>query len=112
MEMNTGLFLTLGILSLICSWTMVHTLYSTHYARLFYREDIGGLSFPEGDKYKPDYLDFAYFSFCIGSTFQVSDVEVSDRRLRKVVMFHSLLAFAINTFVVALTINMVSGLVN
>ena len=110
--LNTGLFLSLAIASLICSWLMVHTLYTTHYARLYYREDKAGLSFPEGEKFRPDYMDFAYFSFCIGSTFQVSDVEIKDRRLRQIVLFHSLLSFAINTFVIALTINMVSGLVN
>lgn len=103
-------FIGLIIFALALSWSMVHTMYVLHYGRLYYKEDKGGLSFPEGEKFKPDYMDFAYFSFCIGCTFQVSDVEISDRRLRKVVLVHSLLSFAINTFLVALTINIIAGL--
>ncbi|UAY52868.1 DUF1345 domain-containing protein [Ferruginibacter albus] len=59
---------------------------------------------------KPDYLNFAYFSFVIGMTFQVSDVQVSDRHIRRTVLAHGILSFALNTFVVALTINLIAGL--
>jgi len=48
----------------------------------------------------------------LGCTFQVSDIEVSSRKIRRVVLFHGLLAFALNTFVVALTINIISGLIH
>jgi uncharacterized membrane protein len=67
-----------------------------------------GLEFPEEDC--PDYLDFAYFSFVIGMTFQVSDVQITSRIIRKQVLLHGLLSFALNTFVVALTINLIAGL--
>ncbi len=93
---------------------MVHTMFTFHYAHIYYDDDennaahhAGGLEFP---KEKPDYLDFAYFSFVIGMTFQVSDVEISARLIRRVALLHGLLAFLLNTFVVALTINLIAGL--
>ena len=81
---------------------------------MYYNEEkqtkgpLQGLDFP--DEKKPDYIDFAYFSFIIGMTFQVSDVSISARGIRRTALAHALLAFALNTFVVALTINLVAGL--
>jgi uncharacterized membrane protein len=103
------------IFSVILSWVMVHTIMTFHYANLYYdddekkeKEQQEGLKFPEEDA--PDYLDFAYFSFVVGMTFQVSDVEVTNKKMRKVVLAHGLISFALNTFVVALTINFIAGL--
>jgi uncharacterized membrane protein len=103
------------IFSVILSWVMVHTIMTFHYANLYYdddekrkKEQREGLKFPEEDA--PDYLDFAYFSFVVGMTFQVSDVEVTDKKMRKIVLVHGLVSFALNTFVVALTINFIAGL--
>lgn len=107
------LFLPISIAAMMLSWIMVHTVFTFHYAHLYY--DLNkdgklskGLAFPEEDK--PDYIDFAYFSFVIGCTFQVSDVEISSRKIRRLVLLHGLLSFALNTFVVALTINIIAGL--
>jgi len=106
----------LAIAGIMLSWIMVHTIFTFHYAHMYYFKnggDIAGdgsLDFP-GDK-KPDYIDFAYFSFVIGMTFQVSDVQISSRIVRRTVLAHSLLSFALNTFVVALTINLIAGLKN
>lgn len=101
--------------SVLLSWAMVHTILTFHYAHIYYDDDEegkevqrGGLEFPE--EKKPDYLDFAYFSFVVGMTFQVSDVQVTDKKLRRMVLVHGLVAFALNTFVVALTINFIAGL--
>ncbi|MES2848287.1 MAG: DUF1345 domain-containing protein [Bacteroidota bacterium] len=106
---SKNLFLLVSVSGIIFSWAIVHTVFTFHYAHLFYSgKSEGGLDFP-GDE-KPDYLDFAYFSFIIGCTFQVSDVEISSKKIRRVVLLHGLLAFMLNTFVVALTINIVSGL--
>ncbi len=69
-----------------------------------------GLDFP--GKEKPGYLDFAYFSFVVGMTFQVSDVQITSRTIRRLVLAHGLISFFLNTFVVALTINIVAGLKN
>ena len=114
---NSGalLYLPIAVGGILLSWMMVHCMFALHYAHIYYDDDendtskhAGGLEFPE--EQHPDYLDFAYFSFVIGMTFQVSDVEVSDRTLRRIVLLHGLLAFGLNTFVVALSINMVAGL--
>lgn len=113
-------FLPVVLSAMILSWILVQTQYIFHYAREYYDEDasgrkeeIGGLEFPKEDKneeYHPDYMDFAYYSFCMGCTFQVSDVSITSKNLRKITMIHGLLAFFMNTFVVALTINLVAGL--
>ena len=100
---------------MMLSWIMVHTLFGFHYAHLYYGDDTNdpsshaeGLEFPK--EKKPDYLDFAYFAFVIGMTFQVSDVDITGRSIRRVALLHGLLSFGLNTFVVALTINLIAGL--
>ena len=104
----------LSITGIMSAWTMLHTIFTLHYAHLYYsktrKDDVlsSGLDFPE--EKKPDYIDFAYFSFVIGMTFQVSDVQINSRIIRRTVLAHGLLAFALNTFVVALTINLIAGL--
>ena len=103
-----------AVISIIMSWVLVHTIFTFHYAHLYYFKNMDDttegkpLDFP--GKTKPDYLDFAYFSFVIGMTFQVSDIEIPSRTIRRTVLAHSLLSFALNTFVVALTINLIAGL--
>ena len=72
------------------------------------RKAKGGLQFPADDL--PDYFDFLYFSVVVGMTFQVSDVQVTSRRLRRLVLLHGLLSFLFNTVIVALTVNIAAGL--
>ena len=103
----------LSITGIMTSWVLLHTIFTFHYAHLYYSKikgnpTVSGLDFPE--EKKPDYIDFAYFSFIIGMTFQVSDVQINSRIIRRTALAHSLLAFALNTFVVALTINLIAGL--
>jgi uncharacterized membrane protein len=104
----------LSILAIILSWLMIHTIFTFHYAHKYYddaedtNQDAGGLLFP--GETNPDYLDFAYFSFVVGMTFQVSDVQITTKKVRKLVLLHGLIAFGLNTFVVALTINLIAGL--
>ncbi|MVT09635.1 DUF1345 domain-containing protein [Chitinophaga tropicalis] len=114
-DVKPVLYVPVAVAGIMLAWGMVHTMYTMHYAHIYYDDDedneqhhAGGLSFPEEDK--PDYLDFAYFSFVIGMTFQVSDVEISARKLRRVALMHGMISFVLNTFVVALTINMIAGL--
>ncbi len=113
-DVTKEIYLPIIIGGMMLSWIMVHTTFCFHYARLYYNDyrrtnkNIAALSFPEEEH--PDYLDFAYFSFVIGMTFQVSDVEINSRIIRRVALAHSLLAFALNTFVVALTINLIASL--
>lgn len=109
------LYIPVAVSSMAFAWLMVHTIYSFHYAHMYYDDDedspgndATGLEFP--GKGKPDYVDFAYFAFVIGCTFQVSDVEISSKKIRRVALVHGLLSFGLNTFVVALSINIIAGL--
>ncbi|MCD2423380.1 DUF1345 domain-containing protein [Niabella pedocola] len=106
------LWLPLSVSAMIASWLLVHTIYTFHYAHLYYQDGAkgSGLHFPGEEK--PDYRDFAYYALCMGCTFQVSDVDTTSKKLRMVTMYHGLISFALNTFLVALTINIVSGLVH
>jgi uncharacterized membrane protein len=106
--------IALAIGTVILSWLVVHTMFAQHYAHVFYsgpRDDkiARGLIFPEGD-IEPDYLDFAYFSFVIGMTSQVSDVQINSREIRRLALLHGLVSFGFNTAVLALSINIISGL--
>ena len=98
-----------SVVSVVLSWLAVHTAYTLRYARLYYDDCAGGIDFND-EKGKPSYLDFAYFAFTIGMTFQVSDTEISDRRIRGTVLRHALLAYLFGTVIVATTINLVAGL--
>jgi uncharacterized membrane protein len=109
--------LTISIAGMILSWVLIHTIFTLRYAHIFYDNDkerpeehAAGLEFP-GEK-KPDYLDFAYFSFVLGMTFQVSDVQVTSKRLRRLALLHGILAFGYNTIMIALTINLIAGFGN
>ncbi|MCY7292583.1 MAG: DUF1345 domain-containing protein [Ferruginibacter sp.] len=112
---NELLTVLISFFSVMLSWILVHTILTFHYAHMYYDDDASGkkqhregLNFPEDEA--PNYLDFAYFSFVIGMTFQVSDVEVTDKKIRRLVLLHGLISFLLNTFVVALTINFIAGL--
>ncbi|MGZ3761335.1 MAG: DUF1345 domain-containing protein [Mucilaginibacter sp.] len=114
---NIDSHIFLALASVIVSWWLVHTLFTMRYAHMYYDTDgdegisraYGGLDFPE--EKEPDYLDFVYFSFVIGMTFQVSDVEISDRGMRRLAWLHGLVSFAFNTAIVALSINIISSLI-
>ncbi|HVY17160.1 MAG TPA: DUF1345 domain-containing protein [Rhodopila sp.] len=110
-----ALYLGLVAATLFLSWLMTHVTFAFRYAHEYYSNDLGGpdadggLDFP-GEKL-PDYLDFLYFSLVLGMTFQVSDVQITSRKLRRVATVHGVLSFLFNTVIVALTVNLVAGLV-
>lgn len=112
--LSSHLLLAAG--TVISSWILTHTAFAMHYAHLYYSgpDDDGdgttgsGLEFPS--EKNPDFLDFAYFSFVVGMTFQVSDVQISGRGIRRWALAHGLLSFLFNTLILALSINLVSGL--
>jgi uncharacterized membrane protein len=112
---NEHILLAIGAVAI--SWWLVHTVFSLRYAHLFYDTDTddggtkkgGGLDFP--DTKEPDFLDFIYFGFVVGMTFQVSDVQITDRNIRRLCLLHGLISFAFNTAIVALSINVISGLI-
>eukprot|EP01037_Dinobryon_pediforme_P018235 gene18235-18492_t len=100
--------------TLFASWLMTHVVFCLRYAHEFYETSPGGtgieggLEFP-GDT-EPDYWDFMYFALVLGMTFQVSDVVITSRTLRRVAMLHGLLGFLFNTVVIALTVNIGASL--
>jgi uncharacterized membrane protein len=101
----------LSLLAVVAAWSLTHTSYTLRYAHLYYRDDAegeGGLTFPGGD-HKPDDFDFAYFAFTIGMCFQVSDVAVTSRQIRRAVLFHAVISFAYNTVILALSLNLLFG---
>lgn len=99
--------------TLLLTWLFANSVYTLHYAHMFYSPkpkdggDCAGIDFP-GTK-EPDYLDFAYFAFTLGMTFQTSDVEISNRLVRRIVLLHCFAAFIFNLGVIAFTINTLSG---
>lgn len=105
----TEIVLIVGTLAL--SWLFSSLIYALHYAHMFYGDDngkdAGGVEFP--DTKEPDYWDFLYFSTCLSMTFQVSDMDITSGRMRRVVMFHCLAAFVFNLGIIAFTINVLGG---
>ena len=113
--LSEGLETAIYIAGVTFSWILLHIIFTSRYAHLYYGdhakkkgEMAKGLEIPGNEA--PDYLDFAYFSFVIGMTFQVSDVQISSRQIRRVVLIHGVLSFLFNTVIVALTINVVVNL--
>ena len=98
--------------TILLSWVFAHTSFAVHYAHDFYADlsagRPAGLIFP-GDVKEPDYWDFLYFSFVVGMTCQVSDVQVASRFWRRLVLAHGLVGFLFNTVVLALCINLLAG---
>ena len=100
--------------TLLASWLMLHATFCFRYAHEYYSRSgpdaafDGGLEFPE--EKRPDYLDFTYFSVVLGMTFQVSDVQITSRKLRRLATLHGLLSFLFNTVIVALTVNIGASL--
>ncbi|MGE5521584.1 MAG: DUF1345 domain-containing protein [Candidatus Dadabacteria bacterium] len=118
---KTGLssHVLLTVVAVGFSWSLIHTLFTIRYAHLYYlfaghkekeqRDHMKGLLFPGHEQ--PDFIDFAYFSFVLGMTFQVSDVQITSRKLRHLALIHGLISFVYNTIIVALSINIISGVI-
>jgi len=97
-----------GVVSVILSWTTVHTVFALRYARIYYGGRDGGVSFNQDEK--PCYVDFAYLAFTLGMTFQVSDTDLQTKEIRRQALKHALLSYLFGTVIVATTINLVAGL--
>ncbi len=100
--------------TLLLSWLVTQSIFAARYAHEWYErrasgELARGLSFPDEDE--PDYWDFVYFSVVLGMTFQVSDVAIGARPLRRLAAVHGFLGFVFNTVIVALTVNLAAALV-
>jgi uncharacterized membrane protein len=102
------LHVALGLASVALSWTVVHTVFTLRYAGLYYTGTDGGVSFNQDEP--PAYGDFAYLSFTIGMTFQVSDTDLQDTAIRRAALRHALLSYLFGTGILATTINLVASL--
>jgi uncharacterized membrane protein len=107
--LGKALLVAFGVASVMSSWTVVHTVFALRYARIYYTGADGGVDFHESAR--PAFSDFAYLAFTVGMTFQVSDTEVNSREFRAAILRHSLLSYLFGTVIVALTINVVGGLI-
>ncbi|MFO1088636.1 MAG: DUF1345 domain-containing protein [Hyphomicrobiales bacterium] len=106
--------IVLAVASIPLGWAMVHTVMALHYARLFYSPEsaadgrAGGLTFPK--THEPELSDFFYYSFVVGMTAQVSDVQVTTAPMRRVTLLHGVASFFYNTVIVALAVNIAVNL--
>jgi uncharacterized membrane protein len=98
----------LAVGSVFVSWTLVHTVFTLKYARLYYSGRVGGIDFNEPDV--PQYTDFAYLAFTIGMTFQVSDTDIQSKEIRRTALRHAWVSFPLGAVIIATSINLVSGL--
>ncbi len=116
-EGNVASHVGLAAVTVILSWLFMHLMYALHYAHLYYdsctdgeTNDIArGILFP-GDETAPDYWDFLYFAYIIGTSAQTADVNISSRIMRRIALVHCVIAFFFNTTVLALAINGAAGL--
>jgi uncharacterized membrane protein len=103
-----GVFIGLAVVSVVAAWATVHSVFMLRYARLYYSDPIGGIDFHADDQ--PDYRDFAYVALTIGMTFQVSDTDLTVKRIRRSALEHALLSFVFGAVILGITINIVGSL--
>jgi uncharacterized membrane protein len=109
---SRSIFLLLSLASAPLGWLVLHTVAALHYARAYYGREKGpdpmGLSFPGTQE--PGVWEFLYYSFVVGMTAQVSDVQVLSTAMRRLTLLHGLISFVFNTVLIALAINAVVAL--
>lgn len=103
-----NLLVSVGVLSVVIAWAVVHTIFTLRYARLHYANPRRGVDFNEQDP--PRYSDFAYLAFTIGMTFQVSDTDLQTKDIRATALRHALLSYIFGAVIIATTINLIAGL--
>jgi uncharacterized membrane protein len=99
---------SIGLVSVVLSWALVHTVFGLRYARAYYSEPVGGIQFNEAEP--PNYTDFAYYAFTVGMTFQVSDTNITLRTIRRTTLHHALLSYLFGSVLLGLVINVVATL--
>jgi uncharacterized membrane protein len=105
---DKGLLILLAVFVVAVSWAAVHFVFTVRYGDVYYDDPVGGIEFNQDDR--PNYRDFIYFAFTVGMTYQVSDTNVSDRSVRRLVTRHALLSYLFGAVIVALAINAVASL--
>lgn len=110
----TYVITAIAIAAAVLSWLLTHTIFAMHYARLYYHDDkgepTGGLDFHCDEP--PDYRDFYYFAFSIACTFGTTDVDLTGKHMRRLVMRHGLLSFVLATVNLALVVNVLTNLLS
>lgn len=116
--LELGARVVLVLYTIVLSWAFMHSVFALHYAHDYYLDvNRAAKRDPKSERLifpgepSPTYGDFLYFSFTIGMTFQTSDVQIADAYLRRVVLIHGAVAFFFTTGILALTINLVAGLI-
>ncbi|MGH8988691.1 MAG: DUF1345 domain-containing protein [Acidimicrobiales bacterium] len=102
--------LTIGVVSVVLAWGVVHTIFTLRYTRIYYKVPDGGVDFNE--KSAPDYADFAYLAFTIGMTFQVSDTNLTSKAMRRTALRHALISYLFGAVIIGLIINVVASLLH
>jgi uncharacterized membrane protein len=100
---------SVAILTVISSWLLVHTVFTLRYAHAYYGDPVGGIDFRSDEN--PDYHDFAYVSFTIGMTFQISDTDLTSSTLRRLALRQALLSYLFGAVILAMTINITAGFI-
>ncbi|SCL28891.1 Uncharacterized membrane protein [Micromonospora inyonensis] len=110
-DVRTGLprdlYSALGMASVLLSWLVVHTVFTTRYARVYYTGPDGGIDFHQD--LAPCYVDFAYVAFTVGATFQISDTDLCSHEMRRTVLWHMLVSYLFGAIIIAATVNLVAG---
>jgi uncharacterized membrane protein len=101
---------TIGLFSVVLSWAVVHTVFGLRYARAYYSEPVGGIDFNEAEP--PNYIDFAYYSFTVGMTFQVADTNITAKAVRRTTLHHALLSYLFGAVLLGIVINVVATLLH
>jgi uncharacterized membrane protein len=113
-KLHPALIIGLALFAIALSWTLIQTAMTLRYAHLYYHDYDGatgsGILFPGSPE--PSDLDFAYFAFVIGMTFQTSDVSITDYRIRRLALLHGLIAFIYNVAIIAVAVNVATGLLH
>lgn len=98
----------LAVVGVVAAWALVNTVYAFKYARMYYLDDSHRFDFDQDDD--PAYSDFAYTAFSIGMAYSASNVTQSSTPSRRIALGHALLSYFFGTFVVAVAINLITGL--
>jgi uncharacterized membrane protein len=110
-QSHRAIHMALAGLTVIDTWVLIPTLFTMHYADMFYSvgADQRPLHFPDTDE--TVFWDFAYFSFTISAACQTADVSTAQGTIRKIVIAHSVLSFFFNASVLGFAINVMAGLI-
>lgn len=111
---QAGFYLGFVVVTLLLSWATTHLTFALRYAHEYYSYDRGGKTVDGGIEFpadeRPDYFDFIYFAFCLGMTFQVSDCNVTAKKLRRLATLQGMIGFLFNTIILALSVNIAASL--